>query len=126
METLSEVARFRQHQALEYEAAQRGLHGLARVASHESITARMDMGAERLLQLIEAGKHEEALAIMDLPMWGMEEQAGEDVFCHSTERSSPQPGEQMSRDAVEGCSINGEGEQDEPGEMVRRTQSALL
>jgi hypothetical protein len=126
MEHLSEVARFRQQQALEYEAAQRGLHGLARVASHESIIARMDIGAERLLQLIEAGKHEEALAIMDLPMWGVEEQAGEDVFCHSTERSSQQLGEQMPQDAVEVCSINGEGEQDEPGEMVRRTQPALL
>jgi plasmid maintenance system killer protein len=72
-ENQSMIAAFRQQQALEYEAAQRGLQGLAMVASHESITARMEMGAERLLQMIEEGRHEEALAIMDLPMWGVAE-----------------------------------------------------
>ena len=53
---LSEVAYFRQQQALRDEAAQRGLSGFAISATHESITARMQTGAERVLRLIEEGK----------------------------------------------------------------------
>jgi hypothetical protein len=68
----SEVAQFRHQQALEEEAAQRGLNGFAIVARHESITARMEIGAERLLKLIEEGKHEEAQAMMNTPTWGVE------------------------------------------------------
>jgi hypothetical protein len=68
----SEIAHFRQHQALEYEAAQRGLNGFAIVARHESITARMEIGAQRLLKLIEEGRHEEAQAIMNTPTWEVE------------------------------------------------------
>jgi acylphosphatase len=68
----SEVAQFRYQQALQEEAAQRGLNGFAIVARHESITARMEIGAQRLLKLIEEGKHEEAQAIMNTAGWELE------------------------------------------------------
>jgi len=77
--TISEVAYFRQRQASEEEAARRGLYGLAIVASHELITARMERGAERILRLITEGKHDEAVALMNTETWGVngeEEQAG--------------------------------------------------
>jgi len=66
----SEVARFRQQQALEEEAARLGLYGFAEVARHERITARMELGGRRILRLIEEGKHEEALALMNTEHWG--------------------------------------------------------
>jgi plasmid maintenance system killer protein len=72
----SEVAQFRQTQALQEEAAQQGLTGLAIVASHELITARMERGAVRILQLLQAGKQEEALALMSTETWGLEETKG--------------------------------------------------
>ncbi len=78
--TISEVAYFRQQQALREEAARRGLYGLAIVASHELITARMERGAERILQLVQEGKHAEAIALMNTETWGVageEEQEGE-------------------------------------------------
>ena len=76
----SEVATFREQQALQEQAAQQGMYGLAIVASHETITARMERGAERLLQLIQEGKHEEVVILMETPTWGLEE---ETVSCHS-------------------------------------------
>lgn len=65
----SEVAYFREQQALRDESAERGLSGFAAVASHESITARMERGAERILRLAQEGKHEEALALMNSDAW---------------------------------------------------------
>jgi hypothetical protein len=76
----SEVARFRQEQALQEQAAQQGLYGVAVVASHASITARMERGAEYLLTLLAEGKHEEVALLMETPMWGREE---ESVSCHT-------------------------------------------
>ena len=67
--TESVVARFKQEQALQEQAAQRGLYGVALVASHETITARMERGAERLLHLIEEGRHEEAKALFSTEEW---------------------------------------------------------
>ncbi len=64
-ENKSLIAAFRQQQALEYEAAQRGLYGLAIVASHKLINARMERGATRILGLLEEGKHDEALALFN-------------------------------------------------------------
>jgi hypothetical protein len=72
-DTKSEVARFREQQALQEQAAWQGLCGLAAVASHESITARMERGAEHLLKLIEEGRPQEALALMETKSWGLEE-----------------------------------------------------
>lgn len=69
----SEVAQLIQHIILQEEAAHWGLSGLAIVASHELITARMERGAERILQLIHEGKHEEAMALMDTETWCVED-----------------------------------------------------
>jgi hypothetical protein len=71
----SEIAKFREGQALQEEAARQGLSGLAIVASHELITARMERGAERLLKLIEEGRPQEAIALMETKSWGLEEDA---------------------------------------------------
>jgi hypothetical protein len=62
---MSEVAEFRKREALCEEAAQRGMSGFAISATHASITARMERGAERILRLIEAGRHEDAMALLN-------------------------------------------------------------
>ncbi len=69
----SNVAHFRQQQALHEQAAQQGLSGLAAVATHASITARMEQGAKRILALIQEGKHDEAHALLFAEYWGTEE-----------------------------------------------------
>jgi hypothetical protein len=71
MQNKSEYAQLKQRLTDEYQAAQRGLNGLATVARHESINKRMEIGAERLLRLVEEGKHEEAQALMNTT-WGLE------------------------------------------------------
>jgi len=68
----SEIAAFRERQALEEESARNGLYGLAITASHEMITARMQLGAERILALINEGKHEEAQALLNTEYWRAE------------------------------------------------------
>ncbi len=65
----SEVAQFRQQQALLEQAAQQGLSGLAVVASHASINARMEQGAKRIFALLEQGKHDEARALLFTENW---------------------------------------------------------
>ncbi len=70
----SEIARFRQEQTLQEQAARQGLNGLAMVASHEFITARMERATDRLLRLIHEGRHEEAILLMETPSWGLEEE----------------------------------------------------
>ena len=72
VENRSDVARLRRRIAMEEEAAQWGLYGFAVVASHELITARMELGAERILRLITEGKHDEAVALMNTETWGVE------------------------------------------------------
>ncbi len=67
----SEIARFKKNYALERQAAQRGLNGLAIVANHASITARMEKKADRLLRLIEEGKFGEVKRVMDTPEWSL-------------------------------------------------------
>ncbi len=74
MKPLSQVTQFRQQQALHEQAAQQGLSGLAIVATHDSITARMEQGAKRLLDLIQEGKHDEAHELLFTESWGTEEQ----------------------------------------------------
>lgn len=66
----SEVARFREQQALRDQSAQWGLSGVAIVANHASINARMEKGAERLLHLLKEGKQHEVIALMERPDWG--------------------------------------------------------
>ena len=66
----SEVARVLRQIDLEQEAATRALHGFAITARHDFINARMQQQGEYLLRLIDAGKHEEALALMNTDDWG--------------------------------------------------------
>ncbi len=74
-ENKSEIAYLRQCIELQEKAAMRGMYGPAIVASHESITVRMERAAEHLLQLVEAGKHEEVFALMNMQAWGVEERS---------------------------------------------------
>lgn len=61
----SDIAQFRQQQVLLDEATQRGLSGLASgTARHNTIIARMEQDARRVLTLVEQGKLEEAKALM--------------------------------------------------------------
>ena len=75
----SAVARFREQQALEEEAARLALSGFAITARHDFITVRMQRGGERILQLIEEGKHDEAQVLMDSEDWGVGDDAETDV-----------------------------------------------
>ena len=68
----SEIARFREQQALQEGAARQALYGPAITASHAFITARMEKAADRLLRLLEEGKHAEVQAIMESPAWALE------------------------------------------------------
>jgi hypothetical protein len=63
-ESQSEVARLREQITLEYEAAQRGLSGLAMTASHQFITARMERMWEHLQELTQLVGADEACAIV--------------------------------------------------------------
>jgi hypothetical protein len=62
--TESSVAQFRQQLALQEEAAYQGLYGVAAVARHDIITARMVQITLHLQHLEQEGKHEEAQAIL--------------------------------------------------------------
>ena len=68
----SEVAQVLRQIDLEQEAADRALHGFAITARHDFINARMQRQGEYLLRLIEAGRHEEAQALMNTDDWGAE------------------------------------------------------
>ena len=69
----SEVASLMQRIDLEREAAQQGLTGLAYgTARHDFITARMERGAERILQLVQEGKLTEAIALMETEAWSVD------------------------------------------------------
>jgi hypothetical protein len=74
----SEVARLMRRIELEEEAARRGLFGVAIVAKHELISARMTRGAERILRLVEQGKDEEAQALLNTEYWREDENAALD------------------------------------------------
>jgi len=65
----SEVARFREQQALQEEAAKRSIHGYAIVSSHDIIEARMEREAGKIVKLFQEGYITEALAIMESPNW---------------------------------------------------------
>ncbi len=72
MEQGSEVERLMRQIDLELEAAERGLYGFAITARHDFINARMQRGGERILQLIEEGKHDEAQVLMNADNWERE------------------------------------------------------
>lgn len=69
----SEIARFREQQALEEESSRLALTGYAVTARHDFIIARAQRGAERILRLIDEGKHEEAQVLMNTDNWGVED-----------------------------------------------------
>jgi len=69
----SEIARFREQQALEEEAIRMAFSGLAITARHDFITARMQRGGEHILRLIAEGKHDEAQVLMNSENWGVED-----------------------------------------------------
>lgn len=66
----SEVARAMRQIDLEREAGAQGMYGFTITARHDFINARMQRNGERILQLIEEGKHEEAQALMNTDNWG--------------------------------------------------------
>lgn len=71
---VSEVAYFREQQALQEEAVRQGYAGFAMSARHDFIAARMKAREEHLLQLIAQGRHKEVQAIMETENWGIDEQ----------------------------------------------------
>ncbi len=76
-QTGSELAQKLRQIDLENEAAQRGLHGVAIVANHESITARMEQQCGQLQAFERAGRHEEVRALlMSDELWEPEGMAG--------------------------------------------------
>ncbi len=79
----SEVARIMRQIDLELEAAERGLHGFAITARHDFINARMQRGGERILQLIEEGKHDEAQALMNADNWEIKGREKDDETAHN-------------------------------------------
>ena len=56
----SDIARFREQYELEYQAAKRGLEGVAMVGSHEFITRRMENMWEQFQQLVQVVGQAEA------------------------------------------------------------------
>ena len=66
----SEVAQFRQQQALREQSAQQALTGFAVVANHESINARMEREGLYMLRLIREGREQEVLALLETHAWG--------------------------------------------------------
>ena len=66
----SEVAQFRQQQALREQSAQQALTGFAVVANHESINARMEREGCYMLRLIREGREQEVLALLETHAWG--------------------------------------------------------
>jgi hypothetical protein len=78
----SEIARFRQQQAQQEQAAQLGLKGFATRAPHKVITARIEQESDYLLQLIKAGKIEQFEQAVDAMTTELREE-GASVVCHT-------------------------------------------
>jgi len=85
LENQSEVAHLMQRIESEEQAARLALNGYAEVARHERIIARMELGGQRILRLIDEGKHEEAIALMNTNHWGVAEEHEREV----TEEHAP-------------------------------------
>jgi hypothetical protein len=62
---MSDIADFRARQSAEEEAARAGLYGFSMTARHDFIITRMEQGAQDLLQLIAAGRGDEAMALWE-------------------------------------------------------------
>ena len=66
----SEVASFREKQALTEQSAHNGLYGYQIVSRHDFIEARLEKGADHILALMQEGNSEQAVTLMNAPMWG--------------------------------------------------------
>ncbi|HEY4033030.1 MAG TPA: hypothetical protein VGL94_03595 [Ktedonobacteraceae bacterium] len=65
----SEIARFREQQELQEQAAKNALYSFANVASHDAIEKRLEIGATKIVQLMQQGRVNEAMQIMQSPTW---------------------------------------------------------
>ncbi len=88
-ENVSEVARFREQQALQEQAALLGLTGFAITARHDFIEARAQRGAEHILRLIAEGKEAEALTLVNEPQWGLEAEEQREPVKESSRQEEP-------------------------------------
>jgi hypothetical protein len=69
----SEIAYFREQQALEEQAVYLGLRGLAwDPVRYDVILKRMRQGVERFLQLLEEDKYQDVQKLMMTDSWGRE------------------------------------------------------
>ena len=72
---MSDIAKLIRQIDLERESSQNALFGLAYgVSRHDFIEARATQKADHILHLIEEGKHDEAIELMNTPDWGCEVQ----------------------------------------------------
>jgi hypothetical protein len=62
---MSEIAQLRQQITEQEQSARLWMFGPAIVASHDAIIARMEQNGPVLIQMIQEGRGEEALAIMN-------------------------------------------------------------
>ncbi|MBV9229719.1 MAG: hypothetical protein JOZ18_10435 [Chloroflexi bacterium] len=86
----SEVARFREQYELEYQAAKRGLEGVAIVASHQFITKRMENMWEQFQHLVhEVGQAEAHRMIFGESLEQQEEQNPTSQQVQGKDASSP-------------------------------------
>jgi hypothetical protein len=69
----SEIAYFKQRQALEEESARLGLYWLASgTARHEVLLKRMRQGVEGILRLLDEDKYQEVQKLMTTDRWSRE------------------------------------------------------
>jgi hypothetical protein len=80
MEERSMVAHLKQQISAEQQATQRGFYGLASVATHLTITARMEQAFLRVQVLRAAGKEYEAQALLFSDTFY---EQGEEALCKS-------------------------------------------
>lgn len=93
----SEIGRFREQWALDEQAAEWARLGLAVQAPHHTITARMERGGRRILQLIDEGKHEEAQALLNTDWWEEEQEEEKGQAEEKTKQKQKSPSETTSR-----------------------------
>ena len=95
-ENKSEIGRLREQWALDEQAAGWARLGLAVLAPHNAINARMERGSRRILQLIDEGKHVEAQELMNTEWWEDDQQNGQKKKKSPSETKSLQRGPKES------------------------------
>ena len=82
----SEIAQFRQQQAMQAEAARQGLSGMAAIARHDFIEMRITREAQTLSRLMEEGTVEEidqVITMMQEEIRVLEGLEGGKLRCHT-------------------------------------------